>query len=94
LGPTTAIPAFTIGVETISLNGVEMNPRDIGVLSRTAPSNFNGYPSISIPCGFTKAGLPIGLQIQGRPFEEGLIFKAAHAFEKVSSQSLQIPLAV
>ncbi len=84
LAPTTAIPAFPLHCETITLNGMDVNPRDFGVLGRTSPSNFNGFPSISVPCGMTSKGLPIGLQIQGRPFEEGLIFRAANAFEQAS----------
>jgi aspartyl-tRNA(Asn)/glutamyl-tRNA(Gln) amidotransferase subunit A len=94
VGPTTAIPAFTIGKETISLNGMEVNPRDLGVLGRTSPSNFNGYPAISVPCGFTQEGLPIGLQIQGKAFDELLVLKAAYAFENVSSERRKTPLAV
>ncbi|WP_400246032.1 amidase [Niallia sp. JL1B1071] len=82
LAPTTAIPAFPINCETITFGNKEINPRDLGVLARTSPSNFNGFPSISVPCGFTESGLPIGLQLQGRPFEELLVFRAANSFEK------------
>jgi aspartyl-tRNA(Asn)/glutamyl-tRNA(Gln) amidotransferase subunit A len=39
---------------------------------------------MSIPCGFTAAGLPIGLQLIGRPFEEALLFQVAHGYEAVS----------
>ncbi|MFH5181837.1 amidase [Paenibacillus sp. TAB 01] len=85
VAPTTAIPAFPIGAETISFEGRDVNPRDLGILGRTSPGNFNGYPSISVPCGLTAAGLPIGLQIQGRPFEESAVFQAAHAYEEASS---------
>lgn len=84
IAPTTAIPAFPINCKSINLGGKDVNPRDIGILSRTSPSNFNGFPSISVPCGVTAAGLPIGLQIQGRPFEEGLVFRAANAYEHSS----------
>jgi len=82
LAPTTAIPAFPINCSTITFGDKEINPRDLGVLARTSPSNFNGFPCISVPCGFTESGLPIGLQLQGRPFEELLVFRAANSFEK------------
>lgn len=94
VAPTTAIPAFPIGVDTISLGGKEVNPRDLGILGRTSPGNFNGYPSISVPCGFTSAGLPIGLQIQGRPFDEAMVFQAAYAYEQASAFAAAKPLAV
>jgi aspartyl-tRNA(Asn)/glutamyl-tRNA(Gln) amidotransferase subunit A len=83
--PTTALPAYRIGVETILHGGKEINPRDFGIAGRTSPSNFNGYPSISVPCGFTASGLPIGLQIQGRAFDEVQVFQAAYAYEQASS---------
>jgi aspartyl-tRNA(Asn)/glutamyl-tRNA(Gln) amidotransferase subunit A len=47
----------------------------------TIPVNLAGLPAISIPCGFDTCGLPIGLQIIGKPLDEGLILQAAHAFE-------------
>jgi len=48
----------------------------------TISVNLAGIPAISIPCGFTKAGLPIGLQIMAKPFDEEMLFKVAHAFEQ------------
>lgn len=94
VGPTTAIPAFPIGVDTITIGGKEVNPRDLGVLGRTSPGNFSGYPSISVPCAFTSGGLPIGLQIQGRPFDEAMVFQTAYAFEQASAFAAANPLAV
>ena len=47
----------------------------------TAPFNVTGNPAITIPCGFTSAGLPIGLQIVGKPFDEGMVLEVAHAYE-------------
>lgn len=46
--------------------------------------NVTGQPAISVPCGFTDAGLPIGLQIAGRPFEDGVVLAAAHAYERAN----------
>jgi len=48
----------------------------------SGPFDLIGYPAITIPAGFTDAGLPIGVQLVGRPFEEGLVFQVAHAVER------------
>jgi len=48
------------------------------------PFNLVGAPAISVPCGFTEAGLPIGLQIVGRPLEDGLVLKVAHIYEQMT----------
>jgi aspartyl-tRNA(Asn)/glutamyl-tRNA(Gln) amidotransferase subunit A len=83
LTPTAACPAFDfkeggmLGPETI--NGVEQNPASwIGF---TFPFNFTGQPAASIPCGFTAGGLPVGLQIVGRRYDEPTVLRAAAAFE-------------
>ena len=54
------------------------------VPSFTGPYNLTGMPAISVPCGFTSAGLPIGLQIAGKPFDEPTVFRAAYAYERRS----------
>ncbi len=46
------------------------------------PFDLIGYPAISVPAGFTDAGLPIGVQLAGRPFEEPLLLQVAHALEQ------------
>ncbi|MFY2556664.1 Asp-tRNA(Asn)/Glu-tRNA(Gln) amidotransferase subunit GatA [Corallococcus terminator] len=48
----------------------------------TLPCNLAGVPGLSVPCGFTKAGLPVGLQILGRAFDEALLLRIARAFER------------
>jgi aspartyl-tRNA(Asn)/glutamyl-tRNA(Gln) amidotransferase subunit A len=49
--------------------------------SYTAPANYAGLPAISVPAGFSEKGLPIGLQIMAKRFDEESVFRAAHAFE-------------
>jgi aspartyl-tRNA(Asn)/glutamyl-tRNA(Gln) amidotransferase subunit A len=73
--PTSPTCAFKIG-EKIE-DPLKMYLSDIC----TIPVNLAGLPAISIPCGFVK-GLPVGLQIIGKPYEEGLILKVAYSFEK------------
>jgi aspartyl-tRNA(Asn)/glutamyl-tRNA(Gln) amidotransferase subunit A len=48
----------------------------------TISANLSGIPAISLPCGFTKAGLPVGLQILAKAFGEETLFRAAHAYEQ------------
>ncbi len=64
------------------------NPR---VTSNTSPFNVMGIPAISIPCGFSKSGLPIGLMIAGPHFSEGKIFALAKAYENATSWHKQLP---
>ena len=85
--PTAPVPAPPIGAKAVTLGGTAYQVRGpgSGVISRnTSPSNATGLPAITVPCGFTAAGLPIGLQLIGRPFEEALLLQVAHAYEAVS----------
>lgn len=60
----------------------------------TRPFNFIHYPAISIPCGFSTQGLPVGLQIVGQPLEEAKILLVAHAYERETGWSLRHPVAL
>ena len=51
----------------------------------TIPGNLSGIPGVSVPCGFSGAGLPIGLQILGRPLDEARVLRAAYAYEKATT---------
>ncbi|MFD2211880.1 Asp-tRNA(Asn)/Glu-tRNA(Gln) amidotransferase subunit GatA [Virgibacillus halophilus] len=85
MGPTNPTTAFKIG-EKID-DPLTMYTNDI----LTIPVNLAGVPGISVPCGFSKEGLPIGLQIIGKPFAEGTVYRAAHAFEKQTEHHNQKP---
>ncbi|MCX5906691.1 MAG: amidase family protein, partial [Deltaproteobacteria bacterium] len=79
--PTLPCPAFAVGLE----NPKEIAGRPIdryGWLPFTYPFNLTGQPAASVPCGFTKSGLPIGLQIVGRRYDDGTVLRASAAFEK------------
>ena len=85
--PTTPMPAPRIDAETIEVEGRRQKVRGPGSghLSRnTSPMNATGFPAITVPCGFSELGLPIGLQFIGRPWEEGNLFRIANAYESVS----------
>ncbi|HEY7293815.1 MAG TPA: amidase family protein, partial [Dehalococcoidia bacterium] len=59
----------------------------------TAPFNATHLPALSLPCGFTRAGLPIGLQIAGRPFDEATVLRAGHAYEQATDWHTRRPPA-
>jgi aspartyl-tRNA(Asn)/glutamyl-tRNA(Gln) amidotransferase subunit A len=67
------------------------NPAGETWLRNTRPYNAYGLPTISIPCGFTKAGLLIGLQIAGPHFGEGRVLAFAHAFEQAMDWHKRVP---
>jgi len=83
--PTSPTPPFKIG-EKIA-DPISMYLSDIF----TVPVNLAGLPAISIPCGFTKNNLPIGLQIIGKPFDEETILRIAYNFEKNTDYHLKKP---
>lgn len=74
--PTAPTPAFKIG-EKIN-NPLQMYLSDIF----TIPANLAGIPAVSVPCGFSSEGLPVGMQIMGRSFDEELLLRAAYTFEQ------------
>ena len=78
-GPVTAPPVESVpGIESKehSLTGLA------GRISFTGPFNLAGTPAISVPCGFSAAGMPMGLQIVGKPFDEETVLRVAHAYEQ------------
>ncbi|MDH3378429.1 MAG: amidase [Gammaproteobacteria bacterium] len=80
LTPALPIPAFTAGHEIVSPSA---QTRWSDWTPFTYPFNLTQQPACSIPCGFTGSGLPVGLQIVGPMFEDGLVLTAARAFESV-----------
>jgi aspartyl-tRNA(Asn)/glutamyl-tRNA(Gln) amidotransferase subunit A len=83
--PTSPTPAFRIGERTS--DPIAMYLSDI----YTIPANLAGLPAISVPCGFSSAGLPIGLQIMAKPFDEETIFRAAYTFEQSTAHHKRRP---
>ncbi|WP_273127838.1 Asp-tRNA(Asn)/Glu-tRNA(Gln) amidotransferase subunit GatA [Bacillus weihaiensis] len=77
IGPTTPTPAFKIG-ENVK-DPLTMYANDI----LTIPVNLAGVPGISVPCGLSN-GLPLGLQLIGKHFDESTIYRVAHAFEQAT----------
>jgi aspartyl-tRNA(Asn)/glutamyl-tRNA(Gln) amidotransferase subunit A len=86
--PTTPIAAPLIAAEKIHLDGADHSTRAL-LLRNNRPANLAGVPALSIPCGFTPAGLPVGLQLIGAVTDEHLLLRIAHAFERAHPQSLR-----
>lgn len=74
--PTSPTAAFRIGEK--SQDPLKMYLSDVF----TIPANLAGIPAMSLPCGLTKAGLPVGLQIMAKPFDEQTMLRAAYSFEQ------------
>jgi aspartyl-tRNA(Asn)/glutamyl-tRNA(Gln) amidotransferase subunit A len=89
-GPTESITAPKL-LET----RVEVGEHTLGVTAAltqfTRPYNITGSPAISIPCGFSDAGMPIGFQLAGKPFDELSVLRAAYAYEQATDWHLQRP---
>jgi aspartyl-tRNA(Asn)/glutamyl-tRNA(Gln) amidotransferase subunit A len=80
-GPVTAPPVESVpGIQSKehALTGLA------GRISFTGPFNLAGTPALSVPCGFSAAGMPMGLQIVGRPFAEETVLRVAHAYEQAT----------
>ena len=81
LTPTIACPPFAADAEgPDEIAGTRVDR--YGWIPFTYPFNVTGQPACSVPCGFTRAGLPIGLQIVGRRFDDATVLRAAAAFER------------
>jgi aspartyl-tRNA(Asn)/glutamyl-tRNA(Gln) amidotransferase subunit A len=82
--PALPVAAPAIG-ETHMQWGTESEALGSTLTRFTRPFNLAGLPAISIPCGFTAAGLPIGMQIAGREFDESTVLRVAYAYEQASA---------
>jgi aspartyl-tRNA(Asn)/glutamyl-tRNA(Gln) amidotransferase subunit A len=81
LTPTLPIAATEIGQREIGIGDYEESVRS--ALTRfTGPTDLTGHPSLSIPCGATASGLPVGFQLIGRPFGEASLYRYGHAHEE------------
>lgn len=88
IAPTAPTPAFRIGEKTE--DPLQMYLSDI----HTIPVNLAGIPAITIPCGFSRDTLPIGLQIMGKHFDEGKLLRVAYAFEQSTDFHLRKPVSI
>jgi aspartyl-tRNA(Asn)/glutamyl-tRNA(Gln) amidotransferase subunit A len=95
--PTAPVAAPRIDATTVTLGGMQHRIRGPGsgmISKNTSPSNATGLPAITVPCGFTTTGLPIGLQFIGKPFEETVLLQIAQTYEAISPSKGQRPSLV
>ena len=90
VAPTTPIAATRIGEESVAIDGKEHLTRAL-LLRLNRPANLAGVPAISVPCGYTKEGLPVGLQFIGGVHHEGLLLDLAADFERVQTRDNRRP---
>lgn len=82
LAPITPSSAFAIGDKELAADPVKMYLQDVFTITL----NMAGLPGISVPAGLDKKGLPLGLQVIGKPFEEETLFKTAHVIEQAAGK--------
>ena len=84
VAPTVPVPAPLIGAETVQIDGEQTGVRP-AIVGHCRPANFTGLPAISVPCGFTRDGLPVGLQLIGRAFDEVTLLRIASSYERANA---------
>ena len=90
LAPAAATGAPKIEDDVVDVDGVSVSK--LALLSRlTRPFNIGGVPTASVSCGFTSEGLPIGLQLAGRPFEDARVLQVADAYEQATDWHMRRP---
>jgi len=90
-----ATPTLRTRVPTLAETDIDADPanwsRFMAVSANTRPFNYLGLPTASIPCGFDDRGLPIGLQLAGRPFAEGRVLAVADAYQRDTDWHARVP---
>jgi aspartyl-tRNA(Asn)/glutamyl-tRNA(Gln) amidotransferase subunit A len=82
---TPAVPIPAPPLAELKQNPGLLRPRELILLRNTRPFNVWGLPAISVPCGFTSVGLPVGLQIAGPPWSEAAVLRLAYAYEQATN---------
>jgi aspartyl-tRNA(Asn)/glutamyl-tRNA(Gln) amidotransferase subunit A len=90
LAPATPIPAPALGERETMLGDGQSDVRS-ALIRLTRVFNFSGHPAGSAPCGFTAAGLPIGLQLVGRPFDEATVLRVLDAYQRITDWHTRRP---
>ncbi|RUL88646.1 amidase [Tautonia sociabilis] len=88
--PTSPLTATPIGLRELAVDGTPV-PLVYVYLDQTMPFNLSGQPALSVPCGFSAAGLPIGLQLVGRPWEEPLLLRVGAAYQSATHWMERVP---
>ena len=88
--PSVGVPAIPHGADTLVVQGNTWPEQEV-MTRNLRIFDMNGLPAISVPGGFSRDGLPIGLQFAGRPFEDSLVLQAAHAYQQQTDWHQRVP---
>jgi aspartyl-tRNA(Asn)/glutamyl-tRNA(Gln) amidotransferase subunit A len=91
LAPTAPITAARVGEREVTVGTATTDVRS-ALIRFTRPINFSGHPACSVPCGFSRGGLPIGMQLIGRPFDEATVLRAADAYQRLTDWHTRRPV--
>jgi aspartyl-tRNA(Asn)/glutamyl-tRNA(Gln) amidotransferase subunit A len=91
LAPSTPIVAPVVEERRVPLGDGSVDVR-AALIRFTRPFNLSGHPACAVPCGFTDGGLPIGMQLVGRPFDEATVLRAADAFQRLTDFHVRRPV--
>jgi aspartyl-tRNA(Asn)/glutamyl-tRNA(Gln) amidotransferase subunit A len=91
IAPTLATPAFRVDEPEITWPDGSQEAATDSYVRLSAPANVTGLPALSVPCGFTTGGLPIGMQILGRPFSEPTLLTVGEAYESATDWAKLAP---
>jgi aspartyl-tRNA(Asn)/glutamyl-tRNA(Gln) amidotransferase subunit A len=91
------VPVGPVPAPTIAESDVGNSPNAEAVIQRltrfTRPVNYLGLPSLAIPSGFTRSGLPVGMQLIGRSFDEAMLLRIGAAFQRATDYHQRVPKA-
>ncbi|HEV8264183.1 MAG TPA: amidase family protein, partial [Gemmatimonadales bacterium] len=88
--PSTPIVATAVGQGEVTVEREKLDVRS-SLIRFTRHFNVSGHPACSVPCGFTAAGLPIGMQIVGRAFDEATVLRVADAYQRATDWHTRRP---
>jgi len=88
--PVVAFQTLTIAESDVGA-GAAMTATLARATRLTRPGNYLGVPALSVPAGFTRRGMPVGMQLLARPFDEALLFAVGHAYQQATQWHLELP---
>jgi aspartyl-tRNA(Asn)/glutamyl-tRNA(Gln) amidotransferase subunit A len=91
IAPAVAAPATKVGQETVTWSDGSEEPITPLFVRLSAPANVIGLPAMAVPCGFTQAGLPVGFQVIGRPFDEVTVIRIGDAYQRMTDWHTRAP---